>query len=171
MGMTNKIEMVIRNYPNQTEISLSEKDKFEDVRMDKVEITDSSLSFSWTEIGLSFKGKYFSNGDSLVGVLSQMDIKWAANFYRQEQAQIELKRPQEPKEPFSYSSQEVSIKNGAITLSGTLTLPSSSVSNYPIVVLASGSGAQDRNCEILGHKSFLVIADYFSKERNWMFAV
>ena len=163
MGMTNKIEMVIRNYPNQTEISLSEKDKFEDVRMDKVEITDSSLSFSWTKIGLSFKGKYFSNGDSLVGVLSQMDIKWAANFYRQEQAQIELKRPQEPKEPFSYSSQEVSIKNGAITLSGTLTLPSSSVSNYPIVVLASGSGAQDRNCEILGHKSFLVIADYLAK--------
>ena len=162
MGMTNKIEMVIRNYPNQTEISLSETGKFEDVRMDKVEITDSSLSFSWTKIGLSFKGKYFSNGDSLIGVLSQMDVKWAANFYRQEQAQIELKRPQEPKEPFSYSSQEVSIKNGAITLSGTLTWPNTSDLTYPIVVLASGSGPQDRNCEILGHKSFLVIADYLA---------
>ena len=60
MGMTNKIEMVIRNYPNQTEISLSEIGKFKDIQMDKVEITDSSLSFSWTKIGLSFKGKYFS---------------------------------------------------------------------------------------------------------------
>ena len=163
MGMTNKIEMSIRDYPNQTEIFLTETGKFKDVRMDKVEITDSSLSFSWTKIGLSFKGKYFSNGDSLVGVLSQMDIKWPANFYRQEQAQIEIKRPQEPKEPFSYSSQEVSIKNGAITLSGTLTLPNASEFNYPIVVLASGSGPQDRNCEILGHKSFLVIADYLAK--------
>jgi pimeloyl-ACP methyl ester carboxylesterase len=163
MGTTNKIEMAIRNYPSQTEISLSETGKFKDVQMDNVEITDSSLSFSWTKIGLSFKGKYFSNGDSLIGVLSQMDVKWAANFYRQEQAQIEIIRPQEPKEPFPYSSQEVRIKNGGVTLSGTLTLPNASVLNYPIVVLASGSGPQDRNCEILGHKSFLVIADYLAR--------
>jgi len=46
MGTTNKIEMAIRNYPKQPEISLSESGKFKDVRMDKVEITDSSLSFS-----------------------------------------------------------------------------------------------------------------------------
>lgn len=75
------------------------------------------------------------------------------------------KRPQEPKPPFKYKEVEVEFMNSAdkIKLSGTLTYPSKG-SNFPAVILISGSGPQDRNSELLGHKPFLVIADYLTKK-------
>ena len=73
-------------------------------------------------------------------------------------------RLQEPKPPFNYISEDVLIVNKVdkTQLAGTLTLPSVG-SNFPAVVLISGSGAQDRNSEIFGNKSFWVIADYLTK--------
>ncbi|MBL1280740.1 MAG: alpha/beta hydrolase [Fluviicola sp.] len=73
-------------------------------------------------------------------------------------------RPQEPKPPFSYQSEDVEFKNNndGIKLAGTLTYPSEGT-NFPAVVLISGSGAQDRNSELLLHKPFLVIADFLTK--------
>jgi len=72
-------------------------------------------------------------------------------------------RPQEPKAPFLYNSENVSFENktDSISLAGTLTLPKEGT-NFPAVILISGSGPQDRNSEIFGHKSFLGIADYLS---------
>lgn len=76
----------------------------------------------------------------------------------------EKKREQEPVRPFSYVEKEVSFTNPAdgTVLKGTLTLPDES-KRYPAVVLISGSGAQNRDEEILGHKPFMVIADYLTK--------
>ncbi len=73
-------------------------------------------------------------------------------------------RPQEPHAPFNYYSEEVVIKNEKenVTLAGTLTLPTKD-GIYPVVVLVSGSGPQNRNEELMGHKPFLLIADYFAK--------
>lgn len=165
MGTTNRIEMNVLNYPTNPVVTFSDSDsdKFKDIEMDKVFMSDSSINFTWTRIALSFKGKYYSNGDSIVGVMSQMDIKWGVTFKREEQEKKVIKRYQEPKEPFAYPVEEFLIKNGKNTLGATLTLPKNAGNNYPIVVLASGTGPQDRNCEILGHKSFLVIADYFAR--------
>lgn len=72
-------------------------------------------------------------------------------------------RPQEPQPPFTYKSEDVVIfnKHDQTKLAGTLTTPSSG-GKHPIVLLISGSGAQDRNSEIFGHKSFWVIADYLT---------
>ena len=73
-------------------------------------------------------------------------------------------RPQEPKPPFSYYSEDVKFPNtkANIKLAGTLTLPKKE-GKYPVVVMITGSGAQNRDEEILGHKPFLVIADYLAK--------
>ncbi|WP_157805331.1 alpha/beta hydrolase family protein [Confluentibacter citreus] len=74
-------------------------------------------------------------------------------------------RPQEPKEPFDYTSEDISFINytaDSIPLAGTLTLPKN-IKNPPVAILISGSGAQNRNEELLGHKPFLVIADYLTK--------
>lgn len=165
MGTTNQIDMNVLDYPNNPSVTLSDGDeeKFRDVKMDKLVVSDSTLSFTWTNIALTFKGKYFPNGDSIVGVMSQMDIKWGVTFKREKQEKIIVRRYQEPKEPFAYPVEELLIKNGEITLGATLTLPKNAGANFPIVVLASGSGPQDRNCEIMGHKSFLVIADYLAR--------
>jgi dipeptidyl aminopeptidase/acylaminoacyl peptidase len=49
-----------------------------------------------------------------------------------------------------------------ITLAGTLTLPSKE-GKYPVVVLITGSGPQNRDEEIMGHKPFLVLSDYLTR--------
>lgn len=74
-------------------------------------------------------------------------------------------RPQEPKPPFDYEIEEVSFRNEKdnIQLAGTLTYPKSG-GPFPALILISGSGAQDRNSELLGHKPFWVMADYFTKK-------
>jgi uncharacterized protein len=73
-------------------------------------------------------------------------------------------RPQEPKEPYPYNSEEVLFENEKdnVVLAGTLTYPKEG-NNFPAVVMITGSGGQDRNEELLGHKPFLVISDYLTR--------
>lgn len=79
-------------------------------------------------------------------------------------APIQVNRPQEPVAPYPYRSEEVTFgnKKASITLAGTLTMPQTG-SNFPVAVLITGSGKQNRNEELLGHKPFLVIADYLTR--------
>ena len=74
---------------------------------------------------------------------------------------VVFKRPQTPKEPFSYHSEEVTFQNAddGVTLAGTLTWPASGA-RCKAVVLVSGSGGQDRNNTFSEHKTFFVLADY-----------
>jgi fermentation-respiration switch protein FrsA (DUF1100 family) len=73
-------------------------------------------------------------------------------------------RPQEPQPPFDYIIENVTFMNisDGIKLAGTLTIPKNTT-EFPTVVLISGSGPQDRNSELLGHKPFWVIADHLTK--------
>ena len=73
-------------------------------------------------------------------------------------------RPQEPKEPFNYTSEAIIFTNyvaDSIKLAGTLTLPKN-IKNPPVVILISGSGPQNRDEELMGHKPFLVLSDYLT---------
>jgi len=91
-------------------------------------------------------------------LLSILLITITFNFYSQNS------RPQEPKEPFGYNSEDIFFQNleDSVMLAGTFTYPKVG-SNFPSIILISGSGPQDRNSELVEHKSFLVIADYFTK--------
>lgn len=71
-------------------------------------------------------------------------------------------RPQEPKPPFPYLTEEVTYYNGDIKLVGTLSLPPGDGA-VPGVVMITGSGRQDRDETVLGHKPFLVIADHLTR--------
>jgi pimeloyl-ACP methyl ester carboxylesterase len=84
---------------------------------------------------------------------------------REKVEKAERTRPQEPKTPYPYLSEEVKFQNvGAnLTLAGTLTLPKGK-GPFPAVILISGSGPQNRNEELLGHKPFLVISDHLTKQ-------
>lgn len=77
---------------------------------------------------------------------------------------LRINRPQTPKEPFPYSSEIIIVQNkkAKVSIEGTLTLPQGK-GPFPCVILVTGSGPQDRNSEILMHKSFWVIADYLSR--------
>jgi pimeloyl-ACP methyl ester carboxylesterase len=75
-----------------------------------------------------------------------------------------LNRPQEPKPPYPYISEDVTFTNNKfkIKLAGTLTMPKGE-GPFPAVILITGSGPQNRNEELMGHKPFLVIADYLTR--------
>jgi pimeloyl-ACP methyl ester carboxylesterase len=75
-----------------------------------------------------------------------------------------LNRPQEPRPPYPYSETEVTVHNQAanIDLGGTLTIPRGQ-GPFKAAVLITGSGTQNRNEELLGHKPFLVIADRLAR--------
>jgi hypothetical protein len=77
---------------------------------------------------------------------------------------VEVRRPQTPVPPFPYRSQEVTLRNepDGVTLGGTLTLPSGR-GPFPAVLLVTGSGQQNRDEEIFGHKPFLVLADALTR--------
>lgn len=78
------------------------------------------------------------------------------------QAVEPIHRPQEPKPPFPYTSEEVTYKDGDVTLAGTLTIPPGD-GPFPAVVLITGSGPQDRDETVMGHKPFLILSDYLSR--------
>ncbi len=71
------------------------------------------------------------------------------------------KRPQEPTKPYPYQTEEVAIENmkAGCRLAGTLSLPRGA-GPFPAVLLITGSGPQNRDEEILGHRPFLVLSDH-----------
>ena len=103
----------------------------------------------------SIEGRFFQNGMNFPLYLKP--------------GKVELKRPQTPEPPYPYATEEIVFRNEAegATLSGTLTYPINYLfvpkESVPVVLFVTGSGGQDRNEEIFGHKPFLVIADYLAK--------
>jgi len=97
---------------------------------------------------------------SIVGTFTQGGASLPFRLGRD--AVVRPVRPQEPKPPFPYTAEEVTYTNGTVKLAGTLTLPPGD-GPFPAVVMITGSGAQDRDETLLGHKPFLVLADHLSR--------
>ena len=74
-----------------------------------------------------------------------------------------VRRPQTPVGPFPYATEEVSFTNGDAVLKGTLTLPDNCDRKTPVLIMVTGSGLQNRDEELFGHKPFAVIADAFAR--------
>ena len=163
-GTTNRMDLFIEGIGRDAalKIGLPDVPDFEPKLMENAEILKESLTFKWETLGLKFEGNYYQKGDSIYGTMTQSTIEWQVTFKREEQTLKKLVRPQEPKSPFPYKIEELLIKNGDNTIGATLTIPENT-KNFPIVILASGSGAQNRDCELMGHKPFWVIADYLSR--------
>lgn len=128
-----------------------------------VVFADPELTIQMPNIGLTYTGRLA--GDSIAGTFSQGMLTAPMGLSRTAKAALTAPaRPQEPKPPFPYQSEMVTYPNASagIRLAGTLTLPKGN-GPFPAAVLISGSGAQDRDESLLGHKPFLVIADYLSR--------
>jgi len=72
-------------------------------------------------------------------------------------------RPQEPEPPYPYTVEEVGYESSDVHLAATLTIPEGD-GPFPAAVLLTGSGAQDRDEELFGHKFFLVLADHLTRQ-------
>ena len=77
-------------------------------------------------------------------------------------------RPQDPESPLGYKTEEVTFTNqkAHVSLAGTLTYPVNYTPDkkVPVVIMVTGSGAQNRDEEVFAHKPFRVIADYLAKQ-------
>ena len=123
---------------------------------------NSILKFAIPNATIDYSGNF--SDDEFTGTFKQNGQEFPLNFSRKALAATVLKRPQEPVKPYSYYSEEVTFQNAKanVSLAGTLTLPKKE-GNFPVVILISGSGPQNRDEELLGHKPFLVISDYLTK--------
>jgi pimeloyl-ACP methyl ester carboxylesterase len=110
-----------------------------------------------------FEGTLAKDGANIKGTWKQAGAAYPLDLTRIDK-EPELSRPQEPKKPYPYFEEEVTYENSGakIKFAGTLTLPKSE-QPVPAVLLITGSGAQDRDESLLGHKPFLVLADYLTR--------
>jgi Dienelactone hydrolase and related enzymes len=134
------------------------------IPVDKVTYEASALSIEMAKLGASYQGTYDATTNLFKGEFKQMGYKFPLDLAAGIAEKPKLNRPQEPKEPFPYKQQEVTFANAkdTVTLAGTLTIPEGK-GPFTAVVMVTGSGPQDRNEELMGHKPFLVIADYLTR--------
>ncbi len=119
-----------------------------------------SLSFAIDKIPgrPTFRG--LVAGDKVTGQFTQGGQSFPFHLGREKQAAPA--RPQEPKPPFPYRVEDVGYENGEVHLAATLTLPAGQ-GPFPTAVLITGSGAENRDEEVFGHKPFLVLADALTR--------
>lgn len=124
------------------------------IRNDSIYIVSSTINGNYRGFLASrdsISGQWFQNGTT-----EALDLSRGPNAYC-------VRKGQDPIPPFPYRIENISFFNekDSIELSGTLTYPLRR--NFPLVILISGSGPHDRNAYTLGHKPFLVIADYLAR--------
>lgn len=143
--------------------------RFDSVDQGRMGIPLSTLSFenravSFTIGGaISYSGQMSEDGTRIDGKWKQ-GAEIPLQLTRAEKP-ITTKRPQEPSLPLPYAAEEVAFDNpkaSGVKLAGTLTIPAGA-GPHPAVVLVSGSGPQDRDESVMGHKPFLVLADYLTR--------
>jgi pimeloyl-ACP methyl ester carboxylesterase len=135
-----------------------------DISCPEVEFAERKLTVGIPLIKARYAGTLADDGQSVKGSWDQAGQAFPLELKRVEKVSTP-NRPQHPKPPFPYRVEEVTFTNpaaGGITLAGTLTLPRGD-GPFPAVALITGSGAQDRDETIFGHKPFLVLADHLTR--------
>lgn len=133
------------------------------IQVDKVTYKKNKVRFDVSIINGFFEGEINKEKNKITGKWKQGD-NTIPIFLEKTFKEYKLDRPQEPKEPFPYISEEIIFRNDidGINLAGTLTLPKGK-GPFKAVILITGSGPQNRNEELLGHKPFLIISDYLTR--------
>ena len=127
-------------------------------------IEGDSIRIEAAGLKAEYSGRWVGSDDADIdGTWKQNGASFPLKLKRTTKSS-ELNRPQMPKPPYPYDADEVTFENktAGATLAGTLTKPKD---RKPIaaVVLVSGSGPQDRDESLMGHKPFLVLADHLTR--------
>jgi len=129
----------------------------------EVVVQERQITLRVASVQGEFIGTLAKDGKTLKGEWKQSGMRFPLEL-KKDTPPPAPKRPQEPRPPFPYRTEEVVIVNpkAKVRLAGTLTLPRGTPP-FPAVVFLTGSGAQNRNEELFGHKPFLVLADYLTR--------
>jgi pimeloyl-ACP methyl ester carboxylesterase len=131
--------------------------------VNKVSFENPVLTMETTSPPIRYTGEL--KDGNIIGTFEQAGFEAPLDMKREAMEKPVYNRPQDPKEPFPYKVEEIEFLNASagIKLAGTLTLPESK-GPHTTMILISGSGGQDRNEELLGHKPFWVIADHLTRK-------
>lgn len=129
------------------------------IPVDSVAFREGELTLRIRPLDVTFRGSQLSD-DLLLGEFVQSGQRMMLVLTRR----AEARRPQTPRPPYPYTCREVRFPSRAqgVELAGTLTLPDS-LPPRAAVVLITGSGLQNRDEELFGHKPFGVIADRLTR--------
>jgi fermentation-respiration switch protein FrsA (DUF1100 family) len=133
------------------------------IPVDRVTYKDRSLKLEVKAINGVFNGTLKGDGKTIDGKWRQAGSEFPLVLNRTDKAP-DLRRKQDPVKPYPYIEEEVTYENKAagVKLAGTLTLPRSE-GQFPVVILITGSGMQNRDEEVFGHRPFLVLADNLTR--------
>lgn len=123
--------------------------------------SDKKLEIIASGLGIFYRG--ILDNDSIVGTFNQGGIPFPLTLRKTIKEVVH--KPQTPIEPLPYISEEVTIPDKSqnkVSLSGTLTLPDST-GIFPAIILIAGSGPNDRDETIFGHKPFYLLSDYLTR--------
>ena len=137
----------------------------EGIPLSSVRIKGDSLLVEAKAIGGKFSGR-FENDTTIIGEWFQgTGLPLQLKKLSAGEAVAERKRPQTPKPPFPYKSEDVVYfnKNKSIQYGATITSPQGAGS-FPAIILITGSGQENRDEELFGHKPFAVLADYLTRK-------
>jgi uncharacterized protein len=127
-------------------------------------VDKSTVSFAVDRIHVTYVGEV--SGDNIVGKFDQAGTSSPLTFSKGEAVPSKPARKPKPQDPVAidYIVEDVSFPGGAadVTLAGTITKPRGN-GKFPAVVLVTGSGPQNRDEEIVGHRPFAVLADALTK--------
>jgi len=135
-----------------------------DIKVDSVFFTNGKIKLVINIARGFYLGEYNPDSNFFLGTWTQGGMSFALDLKKVEKIE-EVKHPQEPKPPFPYKVEDVIYENksAGIKLGGTLTMPESG-GPFTAVLLITGSGQQNRDEELMGHKPFLVLADYLTRQ-------
>ena len=127
----------------------------------------AGLRVEMTQADIVYEGTISPDLATIDGTWTQHGINQPLTMKRlKDSSELERHRPQDPVKPYPYREEEVSYANKqaqGVVLAGTLTIPPGK-GPFPSVLLIPGSGAHDRDETLLGHKVFLVLADYLTRK-------
>jgi pimeloyl-ACP methyl ester carboxylesterase len=135
--------------------------------LSSVTVDGSKVRFELGMANAAFEGERGADKDTLNGHWTQRGGSAVLVLHRGPEpakAAARKPRPQDPAKPYPYREEQVGYDNAVqhVHLAGTLTLPEGK-GPFAVVLLITGSGAQDRDETILGHKLFWVLADSLSR--------
>jgi len=130
----------------------------------KVSQKEAGFHFEIPVVSGVYDGTLNAAKTAISGSWQQNGVEQKLDFQRSDQL-LELVRPQNPVKPYPYREEEITFPNGKakIALAGTLTLPRGQ-GPFPAAILLSGSGPHDRDESLVGHRPFLVLADYLTRK-------
>ena len=133
------------------------------IPVDEISLENKQVRFGVSAVMAKFAGVLNADSNAIEGTFEQGGAKLDLTLNQVDKIE-RPNRPQEPEAPFPYTVEEVSYPNkkDGFNLAGTLTIPEGS-GPFPAVVLISGSGPQDRDETLLGHKPFWILADFLTR--------